>query len=415
MPRLVVERGNEKGASLYFGDSDCAFIAGRSNNCDLVLTDFMVSRQHFQVMKTKNLYSVVDLGSHNGTYVNGVRVKAETMICVGDTLRSGETLFSFLSDDERDEGTLAGSKIAGYHLLHRIGVGGMGEVYKATQVALGRTVALKILSLELVLDRSFVERFLSEARAAGRLNHPNVIGVHEVGSENDVYFLSMEYVGGGSVQDMISHGKSIEQQRATGIVLQAAHALNYAEKVGIVHCDIKPDNLMLTESGEVRLADLGIAKSLNEKGKADQKEGVFGSPHYMAPEQARGLPLDHRADIYSLGVSFYRMLSGKLPFTGRDAKEIMEKQVFEQPPDLEEVAPGLAPMVYDVVQRMMRKKPGERHQTAGSLIRDLERALRNIKHGGGVTGDTTGPHNSTKAISGIRAKRTSRRRRRLRY
>ncbi len=413
MPRLVVERGNEKGVSLNFGDEDSIYYVGRSNHCDLVLTDFMVSRKHFKIEKCKDLFTVSDIASHNATFVNGVEIKSETMLCVGDTLRAGETLFSFLSEAETDEGALSGSKIAGYHLLSRLGVGGMGEVYKATQVALGRQVALKILSPELVQDRTFVERFLAEARSAGRLNHPNVVGVHEVGHENGVYFLSMEYVGGGSVQDVIHRGKTIEQKRATEIIMQSAMALEYAEKVGIVHCDIKPDNLMLTDSGEVRLADLGIAKTLNDKGKADQKEGVFGSPHYMAPEQARGLALDHRADLYSLGVTYYRILGGKVPFTGRDAKEIMEKQVFEEPTPLEELMPGLAPKVYDVAQRLMRKKPGERHQSATTLIRDLERALAEIKSG--ITGDTTGIHSSSKALMGIRGRKSTRRRRRSRF
>ncbi|MCZ7648943.1 MAG: serine/threonine-protein kinase [Planctomycetota bacterium] len=413
MPRLIVERGNEKGVSLNL-EEDRAYVIGRSAQCDLILTDFLVSRTHFQIQRQKELYVITDLESHNGTLVNGMKIAKDTMLCVGDTVRLGETLLSFLSDSDKSEGSLAGQKIGGYHLQTRIGVGGMGEVYKATQISLGRTVALKILAPELVRDRSFVERFLSEARAAGRLNHPNVIGVHEVGEEGGVYFLSMEFVGGGSVQDLISRGRKLEAVRATEIVLQAARALEYAEKSKIVHCDIKPDNLMLTESGEVRLADLGIAKTLNEKGKADQSEGVFGSPHYMAPEQARGLPLDHRADIYSLGVSYWRMLTGKVPFTGKDAKEIMEKQVFEDPEPIERLVPGQAPMVYFVVDRMMRKKPGERQQTASTLVRDLERALDQIRSGVKDT-DTTSYRSPSGAISAVHRSSSRRRNRRSRF
>ncbi|MBE7464602.1 MAG: protein kinase [Planctomycetes bacterium] len=414
MPRMVVERGNEKGVSLNFTEEDRAYVIGRSAQCDLILTDFLVSRTHFKIEKRKELFSISDLESHNGTLVNGMKIEKETMLCVGDTVRLGETLLSFLSDTDKSEGALAGQKIGGYHLQTRIGVGGMGEVYKATQISLGRTVALKILAPELVRDRTFVERFLSEARAAGRLNHPNVIGVHEVGEEGGVYFLSMEFVGGGSVQDLISRGRKLEPQRATEIVLQSARALEYAEKCKIIHCDIKPDNLMLTESGEVRLADLGIAKTLNDKGKADQSEGVFGSPHYMAPEQARGLPLDHRADIYSLGVTYYRMLAGKVPFTGKDAKEIMEKQVFDDPDPLERILPGQAPMIYFAVDRMMRKKPGERYQTSSTLIRDLERGIEQIRTG--VTdGDTTSYRSPSGAISAIHRASSRRRNRKSRF
>lgn len=410
MPRLVVERGNEKGVSLHFEDKDVTYIVGRSNTCDLVLTDFLVSRQQFKAEKKKDLFSVTDLGSHNGTFVNGVKIEKETMLCVGDTIRVGETLMTFADESDKHEGFLAGQKIGGYHLHARVGVGGMGEVYKATQTALGRQVALKVLSPELIRDRSFVERFLSEARAAGKLNHPNVIGVHEVGEENGVYYLSMEFVGGGSVQDLISRGRKLDPLRATEIVLMASKALEYAEKVKIVHCDIKPDNLMLTEAGEVRLADLGIAKSLNEKGKADQTEGVFGSPHYMAPEQARGLALDNRADLYSLGITYYRMLCGKVPFTGKDAKEIMEKQVFNEPVPMQKLEPALAPTIYHILDRMLRKKPGERYQNAASLIKDLQKAIEETK--AGVSGhETTGPHSPSKALSNVSGRRRRTRRR----
>jgi len=381
MPRIVVERGNEKGVSLNLDGADRAFMVGRGSKSDLVLTDFLVSRNHFHVEKAGELYTISDLGSHNGTYLNGVRLQCEAMLCVGDIIRSGETLFSFLSDSQRNEGALAGQKLAGYHLLSRIGIGGMGEVYKATQISLGRKVALKILAPELTADPTYVQRFLSEAKAAARLNHPNIIGVHEVGEDNGIYYLSMEFVEGGSVQDIIAgETKEMPVPRATEIILQAARALLYAEKAKIVHRDIKPDNLMLTSSGEVRLADLGIAKRVVD-GKADQAEGVFGSPHYMAPEQARGLPLDHRADLYSLGVTYYRMLTGKLPFTGKDAREIMEKQVFDPPEPLHKLKPDLAPSIYYVMDRLLRKRPAERYPSAAALITDLERAIEEIHAG----------------------------------
>jgi serine/threonine protein kinase len=375
MPRLYVERGNEKGAELLFRERDGAWVIGRSNRCDLVLTDFLVSRRHFHILRKAGLVTVEDLRSHNGTFVNGARISGETMLCPGDTLRAGETLFSFLADDQGTEGVFAGRKLGDYHVQSRLGVGGMGEVYRALQTSLGRTVAIKILSPELTTDRTFVERFMKEAQAAGKLSHPNVVSVHEVGVMNETYFYSMEYVDGGSVQELISRRRRLDPEQAAEIVLQAAKALEYAEKIGLVHCDIKPDNLMLTKDGEVRLADLGIAKMKNAKGKADQADGVFGSPHYMAPEQARGLPLDNRADIYSLGVTFYRLLAGRVPFTGKDARSIMEKQVFSDPPPLRRYAPEISPRLASLVTRMMRKKPQERPQTATRIIKELEEML----------------------------------------
>jgi serine/threonine-protein kinase len=325
------------------------------------------------------------------------------MLMCGDVLRCGETVFHLVADDDRNEGMMAGEKIGGYHLITRIGVGGMGEVYKATQITIGRIVALKILSPELTLDRTFVDRFLKEAKAAAKLNHPNVVGVHEVGFEEGVYFLSMEYVGGGSVQDLVSKGRKLEALRAAEIILQAARALEFAEKAGIVHCDIKPDNLMLTDSGEVRLADLGIAKSLNEKGKADQSEGVFGSPHFMAPEQARGLAVDHRTDLYSLGVTMYRVLAGKVPFTGKDAREIMEKQVYDEAEPLRKIEPDLPPTILYIVTRLMRKKPAERYPNATALIKDLEKAISEIVQRQNPNGPP-GPDSPTQALAPIEDK-----------
>jgi serine/threonine protein kinase len=385
----VVERGNERGASINLDAPELTFVAGRLKSCDLVLTDTLVSRQHFRIVKKDEIFSIEDLQSHNGTYVNGQRIEGEVELPLGATIRAGETLLAFKTDSKLEEGALAGKKLGGYQVLNRIGVGGMGEVYKATQLSLTREVALKVLTPELVKDRAFVERFLSEARAAGKFNHPNVVHVHEVGEENGYYYYSMEYLEGGSVHEQVSRGRKLDPQRATDIILQAARALEYAEKVGIVHCDIKPDNLMLTTTGEVRLADLGIAKTLNEKGKAEQSDGVFGSPNYMSPEQARGLSLDHRSDLYSLGVTYYRILLGKVPFSGKDAKRIMEKVVFDDPEPARKLDANLPPMIYTILGKLLKKKPSERYQHANELVADLETAIDQCRTG--MRGTTSGP------------------------
>jgi serine/threonine protein kinase len=400
MPGLVVDRGNEKGVCLTL-DGKRTVVVGRLKTCDLVLTDGLVSRRHFEVEMRDGDYYVRDLESHNGTHVNGERISKEVKLAYGMTIRTGETLFIFREQTVAGEGALAGKRLGGYHLLTRIGVGGMGEVYRAQQESLGRVVALKILSPELTSDRSFVEKFVKEARAAGKLNHPNVVHVHEVTEENGLYFFSMELIEGGSVQDLVSKGRRLDAKHAADIILQAARALEFAEKAGIVHCDIKPDNLMLTANGDVRLADLGIAKTLNEKGMAEQSDGVFGSPHFMAPEQARGLPMDHRSDLYSLGVTFYRILLGKVPFGGKDAREIMEKQVFEEPPSPRKIDPNLPAMIYTVLAKLLKKKPAERYQTASALIKDLELVLKQLN--GSVRTNTI----TQKITSGRFKKRTS--------
>ena len=384
MAQLIVERGNEKGLSLKLDAAVTKAVVGRLQSCAMVITDTLVSRQHFCIARHNERFTVTDLGSHNGTFVNGARIQAETEVRAGATVRAGETLFSLVNESHSSQGGLSGSKLGGYHLQMRLGAGGMGEVYKAMQSALGRVVAIKILSPELTRDRSYVDKFLSEARAAGKFSHPNVVHVHEVGEENGVYYYSMEFLGGGSVQDRVAKGKKLDPLFATSIILQAARALEYAEKVRIVHCDIKPDNLMLSSSGDVRLADLGIAKSLNAKGRAEQSDGVFGSPHYMAPEQAQGLSMDHRSDLYSLGVTYYRIVLGKLPFVGKDAQEIMEKQVYDPPESPVNIDPNLAPMIYTILGKLLKKKPVERYQNATHLIKDLETAVNQI--GAGLKG-----------------------------
>jgi serine/threonine protein kinase len=381
LPSIYVESGVEEGAAYGFPPGDVVFIVGRAPNSGIVITDPLVSRQHCRVERINGRYRVVDLGSHNGTYLNDQRMpkKSTREISFGDVVRIGESELALREEAPDDEGELAGRRLGGYQLVKRIGSGGMGEVYRAVQVALGRQVAIKILSPELTEDRTFVDRFMTEARAAGKLNHPNVAQVHEVGESDGIYYYSMEYLAGGSVQERIRGGRALPLAEGVRIALGAARALEYAEKHGVIHCDIKPDNLMLTEEGEPRLTDLGIARTVKSMAeKVKQEGGVLGSPHYMAPEQARGEPIDHRVDIYALGATFYRMIAGRTPFTGKNAREIMEKQVYEEPPGLRSINPEIPQTVCRVITRMMKKKPEKRFQTARELIADLEKLLEEI-------------------------------------
>ncbi len=376
MPSIYVDSGIEEGAAYGFPPGDVVFIVGRAPNSGIVITDPLVSRQHCRIERINGRYRVVDLGSHNGTNLNDQKmVKNSTReISFGDMVRIGETEMVLREEAPDDEGELAGRRLGGYQLVKRIGSGGMGEVYRAVQVALGRQVAIKILSPELTEDRTFIDRFMTEARAAGKLNHPNVAQVHEVGESDGIYYYSMEYLAGGSVQERIRGGRALSFEESIKVVIGCARALEYAEKHGVIHCDIKPDNLMLTEDDEVRLTDLGIARTVKSMAeKVKQEGGVLGSPHYMAPEQARGEPIDHRVDIYALGATFYRVITGRTPFSGKNAREIMEKQVYEEPPGLRSVNPEIPQGVCRVVTRMMKKKPEKRYQNARELISDLEK------------------------------------------
>jgi len=393
MGRLSIVKGNEKGASFTFYTDPLACVVGRSAGCELKVTDSLISRRHFRIARQGDVYTLFDLDSHNGTFVNDQPAQQEVILRPGDEIRAGDTVLRFTVQARptvhSKVGPYTGHRIGGYQIEERIGAGGMGEVYKATQLSMGRTVALKILSPRLAQNPDLVQKFLAEARSAGQLDHPNIVPVHEVGYQGNIYYYSMELIEGGSVQEMIRGGRKLDCEKALSIVIQAAQALSYAEGQRIVHCDVKPDNLMMTRDGDVRLADLGISRRIMAgASKASQESGVFGSPHYIAPEQAAGRPIDNRADIYALGCTFYRILVGRTPFQGGDPKEIMRKHMNEEPIPLSQLDPTITGLVVQIVAKMMEKNPARRYQSARQLLRDLVRAQegrgpgRGMKKGG---------------------------------
>lgn len=345
-------------------------VAGRDKEASLQLSDSMASRRHFLIASKGSIFGLKDLNSANGTLVNGRKAEGAHKLAFGDSIQVGETLISWLADETGDKhGGLIGQQIGGYRIEERLGRGAMGTVYKATQLSLGRTVALKVLSPDLVKDEKFCEMFVKEARAAGSLNHPNIIQVYDVGDEDSNYFFSMEYASNGSVLEELTSVKGIPMPRAVKIIKDACTALDYAERKGLVHRDIKPDNLMVTEDDSVKLGDLGLAMSTQEL-QAEQ-DGVFGTPHYIAPEQAMGKPIDHRADIYALGATFYRILSGKTLFTGATVKEILKKQVREAHKPITDHLPDCPQAIARIIDRMLVKNPAERYQHAAEVMQDL--------------------------------------------
>jgi hypothetical protein len=369
VPRLVVEKGPQKGRSIKV-DATCAVTVGRGNAADLQIDDPMTSRRHFSVEHKQGGYYITDLGSANGTYLNGEKI-TESVLEMGDMIQAGEILLSFLADESTlKHDTVTGQKIAGYLIEERIGRGAMGTVYKATQLSLDRTVALKILARELVSDTGFIDMFVREAQNAGQLNHPNIVQVYDVGNYKSVYYFSMEYMAGGSVYDLINREGAQPFDRALALAADSARGLLYAEKRGIVHRDIKPDNLMLGVDGTAKIGDLGIARRMHA-GTTVAEEGIFGSPHYMAPEQAQGLKVDARTDIYSLGATMYHVLSGKTPFSGKSPQEIILKQINEKPRPLLEANPLVPPEVAAVVEKCMAKDPEARYGSSKDLLDEL--------------------------------------------
>ncbi len=393
MPRLVVEKGKDKGKSLLLREN-MPFLIGRDLKTHLRLRDHQVSRRHLKITYKQGEVRLEDLDSSNGSFVNGARVRS-VALSPNDKIQVGETLIFYLEDESQDDaapptedvvaprperirkGELTDKDFAGYKVGRLLGRGGMGTVYEALQVSLERRVAFKVLAAELAADSQFVDRFTAEARAAGQLNHPNIVQVYDVGVATplgggaQVRFYSMEFMAGGSVEDLLRKEGRLTVERALPIVFDAARGLEYAERHGVVHRDIKPDNLMISEDHVVKIGDLGIATRRRAAEQADQEEGVSGSPHYMAPEQAMGRAIDHRADLYALGVSLYQMLSGETPYEGASAREVILKHLNEPAPPLQAKCPHLTPEVVSLVERLMEKDPTKRLASASVLLQEL--------------------------------------------
>lgn len=264
------------------------------------------------------------------------------------------------------------SPIPGFTLQKKLGQGGMGAVYRAVQDSMGREIALKVLPISSAKDPVFLERFFREARAAGRLNHPNIVQGIDAGQTDKYCWIAMELVEGGSIADAISRQGAYTESDALRLVTDIARALVHAHQNGIVHRDIKPENFLLDERGAAKLCDLGIAKaptdpSLTMEGRA------LGTPRYIAPEQAQGLDtVDGRADIYSLGISWYHMLTGEAPFDGPTAAAIMMKHIREPLPHLSAKVPGISTQTVLVLEKMVAKEPDKRYPNATALLEDLD-------------------------------------------
>ncbi len=265
-------------------------------------------------------------------------------------------------------------------LLELLGQGGMGTVYKARQSQLDRLVALKILSPQLSRDPAFAERFSREAKALARLNHPNIVGVYDFGKAGDLYYFIMEYVDGMNLWQLEQSKKRLSPEEAFAIVPKICDALQYAHDEGVVHRDIKPGNILIDKKGRVKIADFGLAKLLGKELQPlgiTQSRVLMGTPHYMAPEQIeKPLQVDHRADIYSLGVVFYEMLTGELPI-GRFAPPSQKVQIDVR--------------LDDVVLRTLEKEPQRRYQQAGEVKTDVEKVA------GSGTKPAVNPHVSGKS------------------
>jgi serine/threonine-protein kinase len=262
-----------------------------------------------------------------------------------------------------------------YRIQRELAQGGMAEVYLAHDELLDRPVALKALFPEYAREPSFVERFRREAQAAANLNHPNIVAIYDWGQESGTYFIVMEYVEGRSLRDLIRAEGPIDGNQAAEITAEIASALAFAHRTGVVHRDVKPGNVLITRTGIVKVTDFGIARAGTSDGLT-QTGSVMGTATYFSPEQAQGLPVDGRSDVYSLGIVLYEMVTGVAPFTGDSPVAVAYKHVREAPVPPSRRNPDIPPDLEQIILTAMAKEPDLRYQSADDMRADLLRFRR---------------------------------------
>lgn len=299
-----------------------------------------------------------------------------------------------LSDAPAVDVNLVGERLFGDYLLKKkLGEGGMGAVYLAENMAIDQKIAVKVLHPSAARDDETLQRFNREANAIARLSHPNTIRVFIFGKTSEpLIYLAMEYVDGTTLRDELYDHGPFDELRAIPIMRQTLHALSEAHELGVVHRDLKPDNIMLTHfrgvNDFVKVLDFGIAKVTEPRGgqqkKLTQAGVVYGTPEYLSPEQARGRDIDHRADLYAMGIILYEMVTGVVPFTGDTALAILSGHVYQEPPDPSTVTDvKISAPLRDIILRAIQKNPDDRYQSAMQFLEALEQREAQLVGGKG--------------------------------
>ncbi len=284
-----------------------------------------------------------------------------------------------------DEVDWTGQVLGEFRILHRLGKGGMGQVYLAEQTSLKRKVALKLLNPELASNERSLHRFKTEAENVARATHANIVQIYTIGQANGINYIALEYVEGKNLREFIEKKGTPDIALGLHIMTQVAAALQRASELGIIHRDIKPENILLTKKGEVKVADFGLSRCFAESAEHQsitQSQVSMGTPLYMSPEQVERKPVDPRTDIYSFGVTCYHMFAGQPPFRGTSPVDVAYQHVHGNPQALSEIRPDLPADLFAIIQKMMAKKPEERYQTANEIVREINRLREALNLGG---------------------------------
>lgn len=321
------------------------------------------------------LPSLIKAGERTiGAFEASVRLGRRGVVCSEEaSMASGEPSDSSVLGAPSLSRDLTGQELGDYHIGHRLGRGGMAEVYLAEQRSLGRRVALKVLSGRLSEGQGYIRRFQNEARAAAALVHANIVQIYEVGMRDGVHFIAQEYVKGQNLRQVIQRQGPLTPTQAISVMRQVTAALQKAAQAGIVHRDIKPENILLAQTGEVKVADFGLARvNSPEQALNLTQEGIaLGTPLYMSPEQVEGKPVDSRSDLYSLGATAYHMLTGRPPFEGETALAIAVQHLNNEPAQLTGLRPDVPPGLCRIVHRLLAKKPEDRFAQPSDLLKEL--------------------------------------------
>ena len=287
-----------------------------------------------------------------------------------------------------------------YELVAQQGSGGMSVIYRARDRKLERTVAIKILRPSLTQDPAFLEKFQQEARSVAMMSHPNIVTVHDVGSDNKTHYIVMEMIDGQDLKRVIKARAPLPLDRALDYAIQICAGLGYAHRTGLVHADVKPQNLLINRDDIVKVTDFGIAQAYTDSMPQTRSEIVWGSPHYFAPEQARGEKPSPAADVYSIGIVLFEMITGRLPFVGASQRELALAHIQTEPPSARSFNPTLPDDISLIIRKVMSKRPNDRYRHADQLGNVLRRARERAKLGGAITIETpsAAPDSSSAAI-----------------